>query len=138
MAVTGTAALVLLVSRVLFGGLFAFMGLNHFMDADQMIPYTASKGVPRPTLAVYGSGVVLILGGLAILTGVYATVGAVLLAAFFAVTTPLMHDFWAAPPDEQQSEMTDFLKNTALFAASLAFAAFGTQSWAYAAGIGVV
>ncbi|MFC6989591.1 DoxX family protein [Haloplanus sp. GCM10025708] len=138
MAITGTAAVALLVARVCFGGVLVFTGLNHFTDPSSLAAYAESKGVPAPKFAVYASGVLLVAGGLAIVAGVYAGVGALLSAAFFLVATPTMHDFWAVPEDQRQDEMNQFLKNAALFGGSLVFFAVSYQSWGYAAGIGLV
>lgn len=138
MAITGAAGIVLLVGRLLFGGIFAFMGLNHFMDPDQMAPYAESKGVPWPRAAVYVSGGMLVVGGILVVIGAYAAIGAALIAAFLLVTTPMMHDFWAVPEDQRQDQMTDFLKNAALFGAALGFVALSAQEWAYALALGVI
>lgn len=138
MALESTAASVaLLVARVLFGGIIAFMGLNHFLDAETMTGYAEMKGVPAPSLAVYGSGAVLLLGGLGIVLGVFPILAAAGLAVFFLVTTPLMHDFWSVPEDQQQNEMINFLKNAGLFGGALAFLALGTEAWAYALNVGL-
>lgn len=137
MAITGTAALYLLVGRVLYGGVLAFMGLNHFMNADQMEGYAEHKGVPAPRLAVLGSGAVLALGGILIVLGTYAGLGAILAAAFFLVVTPQIHNFWAVPEDQKQDEMNHFLKNVVMLGAALAILAISTQSWGLAVGGGV-
>jgi uncharacterized membrane protein YphA (DoxX/SURF4 family) len=131
------AAEAFLAARVLFGAVLAFMGINHFMDAEAMTGYAASKGLPAPGFGVIASGVVLLGGGLGIAAGVFPVVAAGALAAFLAVATPVMHDFWAAPEDQQQAEMTNFLKNVALLGGALAFLALGGSAWPYAVGIGV-
>jgi uncharacterized membrane protein YphA (DoxX/SURF4 family) len=130
---TSAGELVFLVGRLLIGGLFAFMGLNHFMDTDTMTGYAASKGVPAPRLSVLASGATLVFGGLLIVLGLYPAVGAGVIAGFFLVVTPKMHDFWnVEDPQQQQSEMTDFLKNVVLLGASLVLLSLGTQPWPYA------
>jgi putative oxidoreductase len=43
-----------------------------------------------------------------------------------------MHDFWAAPEEQRQSEMTAFLKNVWLLAGALAFMLLASLSWPYA------
>ncbi|MFW5930011.1 MAG: DoxX family protein, partial [Halobacteriota archaeon] len=68
---TLTGDVVLLVGRLLFGGVLAFTGLNHFMDADNMAEYADAKGVPAPKLAVLGSGAMLVAGGLSLVVGAY-------------------------------------------------------------------
>jgi hypothetical protein len=48
-----------------------------------------------------------------------------------------MHDFWAVPDAETEAEMTQFLKNAALFGASLLFLAVGDQAWGFAVDVGL-
>ncbi|WEL17923.1 Putative membrane protein, DoxD family [Halorhabdus sp. SVX81] len=137
MAFTGSEGLVLLAGRILFGVVLAFMGLNHFMQREQMTGYAEYKGLPAPGFSVIASGVVLIAGGLAVVAGVYPVVGAVALAGFLLISALTMHDFWAVPEDDQQDEMTAFLKNLVMAGGALVVAAVGTQSWAYSIGIGL-
>ncbi|NHN49048.1 DoxX family protein [Halostella sp. JP-L12] len=133
---TAVGDIVFLVARLLFGGVLAFMGLNHFMDTDAMAGYAESKGVPAPRLSVLASGGTLIFGGLLVALGLFPAIGAGALAAFFLVATPKMHDFWTVDdPQAQQNEMTHFLKNAVLLAASLALLALGGQAWPYAVGL---
>ena len=62
-----------LVARIVFGGVLAFMGLNHFGSVDEMSGYAEHEGLPAPRLAVVGSGLVLLGGGLALADGLAAT-----------------------------------------------------------------
>ncbi len=133
----GLAAVLLLVGRVLFGGLLAFQGLNHFRNLDGMAGYAEVKGVPAPRFGVVASGVVLVLGGLGIALGVFPALAAGALAVFFLVVTPTMHDFWAVPEDQKQDEMVQFIKNAELLGASLLFLALSGETWAYAVGVGL-
>ncbi|MCD2200772.1 DoxX family protein [Halobacterium sp. KA-4] len=129
------ADVLLLVARVLYGGVLAFMGLNHFMQTEALTGYAQHKGLPAPKLSVLASGAVLVLGGLSVAAGVLPVVGAIALAGFLLVSALTMHDFWAVPEDQQQDEMTGFLKNVALAGGALAIAAYATTGWAYSVGI---
>jgi uncharacterized membrane protein YphA (DoxX/SURF4 family) len=131
----GIGGVLLLVGRVLFGGFLAFSGINHFMNTGMMTGYAESKGVPAAGFGVIATGVMLVLGGLGIILGVYPIVAAGMLAVFFLVVTPMMHDFWAVPEDQQQDEMTDFLKNAELLGASLVFLVIGGEAWAFSLGL---
>jgi putative oxidoreductase len=128
-----------LLARLLFGGVLAFMGLNHFMDVDGMAGYAEMKGLPAPKLSVVASGVILVLGGLAVITGAFVVVGAGALAAFLLASAVLMHDFWTVEdPQEQQTEMTQFLKNVTMAGAALGFLALASVPWPYAADLGLL
>ena len=134
---TGLGAILILVGRLLFGGFLAFQGLNHFMNTDEMAGYAGSKGVPAARFGVIASGILLLLGGLGIILGVYPIIAAGMLAVFFVLVTPVMHDFWAAPEEEQQNEMVNFIKNAELLGASLVFLVLGGETWGYALNIGI-
>ncbi|MEF8781596.1 MAG: DoxX family protein [Haloarculaceae archaeon] len=133
----GLAAILLLVGRVLFGGLLAFQGLNHFQNLDGMAGYAEMKRIPAPRFGVVASGIILVLGGLGIALGVFPALAAGALAVFFLVVTPTMHDFWAVPEEQQQDEMIHFIKNAELLGASLLFLALSGETWAYAVGVGL-
>ena len=136
MAVETVSGVAFLAGRVLFGGVLAFMGFNHFVEADQMAGYAEAKGAPAPKLSVYGSGALLVGGGLSIVLGAFPLVGAAALLAFLAVATPMFHDFWSLDdPEQQQQEMTAFLKNVGLVGAALVLLAISGGTWPYAVGI---
>lgn len=130
--------LAFLLGRLVFGAVLGFMGVNHFSNLDSMSGYAGAKGVPAPRLGVIGSGLLLLFGGLAIILGMYPLLGAAAIAAFFLVVTPVMHDFWTVDdPEQRQGEMTNFLKNAALFGAAILIVAIGGSDWAYALNIGI-
>lgn len=126
-----------LLGRVVFGGLLAFMGVNHFASADEMAGYAESNGVPAAGVLVPLTGAMLLLGGLGVVLGVFPVLAAGALAAFLLVTTPTMHDFWALEGEAQRTEMVNFLKNAALLGAALVLLALGTEPWPYALNVGL-
>ncbi|WP_262177567.1 DoxX family protein [Haloarcula laminariae] len=132
----GTAELFLL-ARVLFGGVLAFTGLNHFTGAEGMIPYAEAKGIPFPAASVYGSGGLLVFSGLLLVLGAYPVVAAGALAVFLIASAVAMHDFWAVPEDQQQDEMTQFLKNVAMAGGAIALLSVAGTAWPYSLGVGV-
>jgi uncharacterized membrane protein YphA (DoxX/SURF4 family) len=129
---------VFLLARLLFGGVLAFMGLNHFMDVEGMAGYAEMKGLPAPQLSVIASGMMLLLGGLAVITGAFVVLGAGAIAVFLLASAVVMHDFWTVEDDQQQqTEMTQFLKNAVMAGAVLAFLALASTPWPYALDLGV-
>jgi len=76
--------------------------------------------VPAHKLAVAGTGVILVLGGLGMLQGVYPNVGIALLIIFLLGASFPMHDFWyAKDPQAKQADLINFMKNMALVGALL-------------------
>ncbi len=137
MVESGIAAVALLVGRVLFGGLLAVQGLNHFTGTEEMAGYAQAKGLPAPRFSVLASGGLLVAGGLALVVGVLPGVAAGAIALFLVVSGVAMHDFWAVPEDQQQDEMVQFMKNIELAGAALVFLAVSTLEWGYALGVGL-
>src|SRR5438094_10574633 len=78
----------LIAGRLIFGGYFLYSGIHHFIDREMMTGYAKSKGVTWPEAAVLGSGAMIVVGGLSLLTGVKPKVGAGLITAFLAGVTP--------------------------------------------------
>jgi putative oxidoreductase len=112
------AAPVVLLGRVLFGLIFVMSGASHF--TSQTVAYAASQGVPLASIAVPLSGVIALAGGLSILLGYKAKIGAWLLVLFLAVVTPMMHNFWAVTdPMMHQIQMAMFMKNLSMLGGAI-------------------
>lgn len=110
-----------LIGRMLFGGFFVYNGIHHLMERKNMAAYTASKGVPKPELAVTATAVPLIVGGTSMLLGLKPKWGAVAILGFLAGVSPIMHDFWRNEnPNERMNNMASFMKNLALAGGALA------------------
>lgn len=114
-----TSAL-LLVGRIIFAFFFLYSGFNHLTKVGMMAQYTASMGVPAPTLAVVVTGIMLLVGGLCILLGWRVKLGALLLVAFLVPVSFFMHRFWGlADPMMAQNQAGHFFKNITLAGAAL-------------------
>jgi len=113
--------IILLIGRILFGSFFAISGMTHIKNLKSMTSYAVSKGVPAAKIAVLGSGLLILLGGLGVIFGVYINISLLFIAIFLFFITPKMHRFWKeTDPAIKMIEMQQFLKNTALFGATLA------------------
>ncbi|SOD63165.1 Uncharacterized membrane protein YphA, DoxX/SURF4 family [Streptomyces zhaozhouensis] len=111
---------VLLVGRVLFVLLFFHSAVGHLTKTAPMAQYAGAQGVPFPWLAVFGSGLLQLLGGALVLLGLWPDVGALLLAVFLLPTAVLMHPFWKREDaDARQGDQLHFLKDIALAGAAL-------------------
>lgn len=111
---------VILIGRILFSMLFLASAWSHFSQAKNMTGYAQSRGVPMPGPAVLGGGVLLGLGGLSVLLGIWPDLGALLLVLFLVPTAVLMHGFWReSDPQAKQTEMIQFMKDMSLGGASL-------------------
>lgn len=124
-----------LVGRILLGGYLLYNGINHFLSLGFMAQYAGAKGVPAPEIAVLGSGLLLLVAGATIVLGLYPKVGIACAALFLVGVTPMMHNFWAVPPEQQMGEMVNFTKNLALLGATLMLVAI-PEPWPMGIGSG--
>jgi uncharacterized membrane protein YphA (DoxX/SURF4 family) len=116
---------IVLIGRILFVFLFLSSGMSHFTQRKAMAQYAGAKGVPAPMAAVLGGGVLLVAGGLSILLGIWADLGALLIFIFLVPAAVLMHGFWKeTDPQARMTEMVQFSKDTALAGAALMLFAF--------------
>ena len=123
-----------LIGRIIVGIYYLFGASSHLFQANSLIGYAQAKRVPAPKLAVLGSGVLLAIGGVSVLTGFQPVIGVIALALFFLPVTFIMHAFWKAPdPMARMSDMVNFTKNMALLSSALMLLAIPTP-WPFRLG----
>ncbi len=119
---------IVLLGRFLFVLIFVMSGPRHFLSAT--IGYAASQGVPLASIAVPISGVLALAGGLSILLGYRAKLGAWLIALFLLGVTPLMHKFWGVTdPMMYQMQLVMFMKNVSMLGGALLITQLGSGPW---------
>jgi putative oxidoreductase len=124
---------VVVLGRVLYALIFLFGGASHF--SKQTIAYAASQGVPLASIAVPLSGVLAVAGGLSILLGYRAKLGAWLIVLFLIPVTLMMHRFWTVTdPMMAQIQMVLFMKNVSMLGGALLISHFGAGPFSLDAG----
>lgn len=122
-----------LLGRLLFGGYFLYSAFSHFTHVGVISQYVAAKGVPLAALAVIGTGVLLAVGGLTMLLGVYTRIGIAALVLFLVPVTLIMHAFWAVDGPARMAEMANFTKNIGLLGGVLMMLAI-PEPWPFSLG----
>jgi putative oxidoreductase len=121
---TSLTALSVPLARAFLAAIFLTAGPSHFNPG--VIAYAHSAGVPFASLLVPASGVLAFLGGLSVLVGWRARLGALMLVAFLVPVTLSMHAFWAVKdPMMAQMQYAMFMKNVGLLGGALLVAHFG-------------
>ncbi|MDP9249034.1 MAG: DoxX family membrane protein [bacterium] len=116
-----------LLGRILLGGYFLQNAYNHFKNADGLAGYAQSKGIPSPKASVIISGIMMLLGGLGIILGVYVQCAVLLIVLFLLGTLVKMHRYWeVTEPMARMGEHINFFKNLALLGALLMLLAIPT------------
>jgi putative oxidoreductase len=117
-------AAIVLLGRLFYALIFLMAAPNNF--TKQGIAYAASQGAPLASIGVPLMGVISLIGGLSILFGYRAKVGAWLIVLFLLIVTPIMHKFWGlTDPMMAQVQMIMFMKNLSMLGGALLIAQFG-------------
>jgi putative oxidoreductase len=127
-APSGAIGPIVFLGRLFFVLIFLMSGPRHFLSATAA--YAASQGVPLASIAVPISGVLAIAGGLSILLGYRARLGAWLIVLFLLCITPMMHNFWAVTdPMMHQMQLIMFMKNLSMLGGALIISQLGSGPW---------
>jgi len=118
-----------LIGRIILGLFYLYYAMNHFRNAEMINGYTALKGVPMADKAVLGTGIMMALGGLSLITGILPTIGAIIIVIFLLPMTIMIHDFWTVEDlMARLGKQANFMKNVALMASTVMFLAI-PQPW---------
>jgi putative oxidoreductase len=83
-----------------------------------------------PSIAVPIAGLLALAGGLSILLGYRAKIGAWLIALFLIGVTPMMHKFWViSDPMRYQLQLATFMRNVSMLGGALLISQFGAGPW---------
>ncbi len=121
---------IVLLGRILFSIVFLLSSIDHFDGHD--LSYAIAAHVPLAKIAVPIAGVMILAGGLSILFGYKAKLGALLIIIFLIPVTPMMHNFWAVTdPRMHEVHKVNFLKNLAMLGAAFLITQFGAGPWSF-------
>jgi putative oxidoreductase len=91
-------------------------------------------GMPMADLLLVGAIVCEIGGGLMVLLGWNACLGALLLIIFTLPATLIFHNFWAVEPAQFQNQFNHFMKNLAIIGGLLYIMAMGSGPYSVKSG----
>ncbi|SRR4249919_3735002 len=107
------------VARASLGAIFFILGLSKIFSFAGVAGWMASSGLPfaKPLLVLtiaieVGAGLLLIIGR-------HTRLAALVLALFLVPVTLVFHAFWGADAASFQDQLTQFLKNLAIFGGML-------------------
>ena len=102
------------IGRILLSAIFIMSGVNKIMNWDATAEQMAAEGMMWVQPLLIGAIVIELAGGLSVLFGCWARVGAALLIVFLVPTTLIFHDFWTCQGQQQQTQMIHFMKNVSI------------------------
>lgn len=104
--------------RVLLSGIFLLSAIgNKIPNFDGVVGYMEQAGVPAARLMLAGAIAFLIVGGVSLVLGLWARIGAGMLLVFLVLATYYFHAFWKLEGQEAAMQQIQFMKNLALMGA---------------------
>jgi len=110
-----------LIGRAFLAAIFLKAAVANTLGFQQIVEMMTNKGLPIPPLLLIGNIFCTLVGGLSILFGFKARVGAILLIIFLVPTTFVFHNAFSDP-----NEWNAFLKNFGLVGSMLLIYYYGT------------
>lgn len=118
------------VARTLLGLIFVVSGANKIAGFEGTQQYMAEYGLPVTGLLLVGAILVEVAGGLSIILGYGARIGAAVLILFLIPATLIFHtDF------SQQTQVVMFLKNLSIMGGLLLVLAHGPGQYSLSPGM---
>ncbi len=113
-----------LIGRIMFAAPFLMFGLGHLTDAQGMVDGgMVPSFLPAPTIVVYLTGILIIVGGVAVLLGYRTKLAALVLAGFLLSTVLFVWGSGFMAGDQMATGM--FMKDLGLAGAALMMSHFG-------------
>lgn len=105
-----------LIGRILLSQIFLMSGIHKLTAWHPTAVSMRNEGMPLRVVPwlLLGAVILEIGGGLSVLLGWRARIGAFALIVFLIPTTLIFHDFWTFQGDQQQMQMIHFTKNLAI------------------------
>ncbi|MBV6625880.1 MAG: DoxX family protein [Rivularia sp. (in: Bacteria)] len=110
-----------LIGRAFLAAIFLKAAVANTLGFQGIVEMMTNRGLPAPQLLLIGNIFCTLVGGLSILFGFKARIGAILLIIFLVPTTLVFHN-----PLTNPDELNAFLKNFGLVGAMLLIYYYGT------------
>src|SRR5262245_20853809 len=115
----------LLAGRILLAPIFLLSGVMKIRNWPKTAESMANEGMIAVPVFLFMAIVFEIGGGLLVLLGFKARLGAAALVVFLIPATLIFHDFWTFQSPARESQMQHFMKNLTIMGGLLTLAAAG-------------
>lgn len=112
---TKTCSFCFFLGRLFISAIFILSGIGKFFNFDATAQYMASQGMTMIPFFLIGAALIEIVGGLSLLLGCRARIGALLLLLYLIPTTIIFHNFWMLEGAAREAQIIEFMKNLAIF-----------------------
>jgi putative oxidoreductase len=113
----------LVVGRVLLGGLYVVGGVEHFFALKPLTQALQSRGLPAARFCLIAGSVFQAVAGALLIVGLYVRIAALGLVVFTIVASVLLVNFWTLSGEARVAGQRTFQSNLAIIGGLLITAA---------------
>jgi putative oxidoreductase len=113
----------LILGRILLGGLFVFGGIKHFFIVPILTEVMAKRGVPFPKFALLAGSSFQTIVGAMLIFGVFTVPAAFGLIAFTIVASIMLLNFWGMEGEAREAAKNNWAVNVGVIGGLLLAAA---------------
>src|ERR1700677_3724716 len=124
------------LGRILLSLIFVLAGYRKLTTVAATVVQMAHQGIPYSDLLVWGAIAIEFVGGLMLVTGLFARWVAFALAVYIAVLAFLFHAYWTVPAAEARNQFNAFFEHLAMIGGMLYVVAFGPGAYSIDAVLG--
>ena len=117
------ASVLLILGRVLLGGLFVVAGIRHLSIVDMLAVRVRTRGIAYPRLVITAGTVLQLAMGAALMFGFFVAPAAFGLVGFTILAGLMLLDFWHMEGDARGQLINAWLSNLAVIGGLLVTAA---------------
>lgn len=114
-----------LIGRVLISAMFLWAAYEKITHWGQTVEYMKTKNIPQLNIVLPVGIGLKIVGGISVLLGWHAHIGALLLLIVSIASLLWMHNWWKTEGTEREMEKLLFLKNVAIIGGLFMILALG-------------
>ena len=115
--------LLLVIGRVLLGGIFVVAGLRHLFKVGGVSQGLSQRGVPAPRLVLLPGTAFQIAAGLLLTFGILVPIAALGLVIFTIVASVMLLNFWSVEGMAREGALNGWLSNLGVIGGLLIVAA---------------
>ncbi len=112
-----------LLGRLLLGGLFVFGGVRHLFLIPVLTQVIAARGVPCPRIVLLAGSAFQFVAGLLVILGLFVPSAAFGLVLFTLAASIMLLNFWDMEGQPRQNTINVWLSNIAIIGGLLVTAA---------------
>lgn len=117
--------IILLLGRLLLGGLFVLAGVRHMFLVSVLTQMIAARGVPFPRVVLLAGSAFQFIAGLLVIFGLLLPVAAFGLVLFTLAASVMLLNFWDMEGQPRQNTINVWLSNMAIIGGLMITAARG-------------